>query len=354
MTASVRRQRWTLGVALIAAVVAITGVVGLGSAASAAPLGRAPTPTAPGDEGGTPLIRDVITKASQGYADAKQAVDKSQKRQLQLQLELTKAETKIKEMEPEVALIASASYRSGRISAFSMLLNSSSPDTFLDRAMTLDLLAQRDNAKIATLKEAHDLAKRANDAIDAELAEQQKQMGLMAKQKREAEIALKQVGGQSTGGFVVASSPKANPAPRNSDGGFSGQSCNTKDPTNPGSGCITARTLHMYNETRRLVPGAKQRFVNCYRSGGPYEHPKGRACDWSSERGSFGGDARGADKTYGNNLAAFYVRNADRLGIMYVIWYRQFWSPATGWKYYSGSGGDPSSDHTNHVHVSML
>ena len=41
-----------------------------------------------------------------------------------------------------------------------MLLNSSSPDAFLDRSMTLDLLAQRDNAKIADLKEAHEQAKR--------------------------------------------------------------------------------------------------------------------------------------------------------------------------------------------------
>ena len=54
-------------------------------------------------------------------------------------------------------------------------------------------------------------------------------------------------------------------------------------------------------------------------------------------------------KMYGNNLAAFLIRNADRLGILYVIWYRQIWFPATGWKSYSGA-----SDHTDHVHMSML
>jgi hypothetical protein len=46
---------------------------------------------------------------------------------------------------------------------------------------------------------------------------------------------------------------------------------------------------------------------------------------------------------------AFLVRNADRLGVLYVIWNRQIWFPATGWKSYRGA-----SAHTDHVHVSML
>ena len=63
--------------------------------------------------------------------------------------------------------------------------------------------------------------------------------------------------------------------------------------------------------------------------------------------------ATGADKTYGNNLAAYFIKNADRLGVMYVIWYRQIWMPGTGWKAYSAQGG-PAVVHTNHVHLSML
>ena len=54
-------------------------------------------------------------------------------------------------------------------------------------------------------------------------------------------------------------------------------------------------------------------------------------------------------REYGNNLMAFLVRNADRLGILYVIWNKMIWQPATGWKSYHGP-----SDHTDHVHVSML
>ncbi|MFC0526676.1 coiled-coil domain-containing protein [Phytohabitans kaempferiae] len=344
MTAPVRRRRWSLAVALAAAAaVLLSGVAFVPSGAAAAPK---PTP---GDEGGTPLLRDVLESSSRGYVEAQNAVTKSRNRQLQLTLELRKAEEKIKLMEPEIELVAITSYRNGRIGPMSMLLNSASPDDFLRRAVNLDLLAARDNAKLGELNAALEQARRAKAAIDAELKEEQKQLAIMAKQKSEAEKALKLVGGKATGGFVSATSPVARPAPRNSNGSFSSQSCSADDPTT--GRCITPRTLHMLKETQRL--GFK-RFVNCFRPGGPYEHPKGRACDFSSEQNGFGGDATGNDKLYGNNLAAFLVRNADALGVMYVIWYRQFWSPATGWKSYSGANGDPSSDHTNHVHISML
>lgn len=342
MTASVRR-RWSLGVALVAAVVALSGVV------LAPASGAAAAPAFPGDEGSAPLLDDVIAQASRGYVQAKSAYDKSRERQLHLELELSKAEERIKEMEPEVALLASTSYRNGRVGAMSLLLNSTSPDNFLDRSVTIELFAMRDNAKIAKLNAALVEADRAKKAIDAALKEQRRQLSVLAKQKRDAENAIRQVGGRSTGGFVAATSPVARPAPRNSQGGFSPQGCTANDPTT--GGCVTPRTLHMLKETQRL---GFDRFVSCYRSGGPYEHPKGRACDFSSDENKFGGDATGRDRLYGNNLAAFFVRNASRLGVMYVIWYRQFWSPATGWKSYGGAYGDPSSDHTNHVHISML
>jgi hypothetical protein len=148
---------------------------------------------------------------------------------------------------------------------------------------------------------------------------------------------------------VVARSPVARPAPRDSDGSWPPQACSRPDPTT--SGCVSPRTLHALTEARRAGFG---RFTSCYRSGGPYEHPKGRACDYSAQPRGFGGHAQGVDRTYGNNLAAFFVRNADRLGVLYVIWYRQIWLPTTGWKSYGGAHGDPSSDHTNHVHLSLL
>ena len=73
-----------------------------------------------------------------------------------------------------------------------------------------------------------------------------------------------------------------------------------------------------------------RRHVSCFRTGGPFEHPKGRACDYAAQRDGFGGTATGGDRRYGNDLAAFFVRNADRLGVLYVIWFRQIWFPGNG------------------------
>jgi hypothetical protein len=95
------------------------------------------------------------------------------------------------------------------------------------------------------------------------------------------------------------------------------------------------------------------RFVACFRQQASGEHGKGRACDFAADKSGFGGDATGASRTYGNRLADYFIANASRLGVLYVIWFRRIWLPSSGWKSYSGAGGDPSSDHTNHVHLSM-
>ena len=167
----------------------------------------------------------------------------------------------------------------------------------------------------------------------------------MGKQKTQAEKALALVGGNAlTQGYVDFKSPEAAPAPRNAAGDFPPESCKVPDPTT--AGCITARTLHMYKEVKKA---GFDRFVGCHRNGGPFEHPKGRACDWSLQKRGFSVSHNSDMRRYGNDLMAFLVRNADRLGILYVIWFKQIWFPATGWKSYHG----PSA-HTDHVHVSML
>ncbi len=49
----------------------------------------------------------------------------------------------------------------------------------------------------------------------------------------------------------------------------------------------------------------------------------------------------------------WFVRNADRLAVMYVIWFKQIWMASTGWRAYQSGNGDPSSDHTSYVHLSV-
>ncbi|GAA3955954.1 coiled-coil domain-containing protein [Actinoplanes auranticolor] len=335
-----RPRRWLI--LALAPLAAVTMMLAPASPANAAPDGSSATAD-DGDD--NPLLNDVLDSTGRRYLTAKAAVAKSTKTQLGLALKVKNAEAKRDLLLPEVGAVAAQQYRTGGISTMGFLLNTSSPDGFLKKAVSLEEINALNDGKLRELDQAIDEVTANKTRLDQEVKAQKQNLALMEKQKESAEKALAQVGGKSvTGGFVVAKSRVAAPAPRNSDGEFGPESCNVDDPTT--GGCITARTHHMYKETRKA--GFK-RFVGCHRNGGPFEHPKGRACDWSLQNSGFAPWHNQDTRKYGNNLMAFLVRNADRLGILYVIWNRQIWFPATGWKSYSG----PSA-HTDHVHVSML
>ena len=341
-----RPRRW-LALAL-APLVAVAIV-----AAPAAPAGAAPNPKPTGsaapnedDADEAPLLNDVLESSNRRFVQAKAAVAKSTKAQAQLAAGIKAAEAKRDVLIPEVSAIAAQQYRTGNLSTMSFLLDANSSDEFLTKAVSLEEINSLHDRKLHELNLAITAVATQKANLDTEVRTQKSNLASMAKQKESAEKALALVGGESlTQGFVVASSPVAAPAPRNAEGGFSPEACNQPDPTT--DGCITKRTLHLYEEVKKA---GFNRFVGCHRNGGPFEHPKGRACDWSLQKSGFS-EAHNADmKNYGNNLMAFLVRNADRLGIYYVIWYAQIWFPATNnWHAYHGP-----SNHKDHVHVSLL
>ncbi|WP_436970619.1 coiled-coil domain-containing protein [Micromonospora avicenniae] len=337
-----RRARGPLRDRSRRSLIALLAVVALMLGGGAVPAYAEP------NEGGTKKLRDALTATARAHIEAKQKLDNSKRRQKQLTDQLTGLQVRVDDLSAQVGEVAARSYRMGRLTPASMLLGSASPDAFLERAANLDLMAQRDGKRLRELTETREQARRAKLAIDAEVRQQAKQLAVIAKKKKEAEAALAAVSSGSSGGFGGASSTSAKPAPRNSDGSWPSESCSVNDPTT--SGCITPRTLNALQQTKAA---GYQRYVSCHRSGGDGEHPKGRACDFSAAAGGFKDqNATGGDKAYGDSLAAWHVRNADRLGVLYVIWYRQIWHPGTGWRSYSGSGS-PAASHTNHVHLSM-
>ena len=322
----------------------------LAVAASVLTVAGSPGPASADPEGGGKTLRAALESAAKGYSNAKIKLAASQKRQKQLQTTMVQAQADARKLEAQVGVIAARSYRLGRFNTVSMLLNSSTPDTFLERAYRLDAMAQLDAQTLARYRQEVDLAQRAKQAIDLEVQEQARQVTVLGKKKKEAEQALASVGGGAVaGGFVSANSPLAKPAPRNPDGSWPKESCTVDDPTT--SGCITPRLLNAYQQARAA---GFTHYTSCFSQRDSGEHPKGRACDFSANKSTFENvAASGGDKDYGNRLAAFFVKNADRLGVMYVIWFRQIWMPSTGWRAYSASGG-PSVVHTNHVHLSVL
>ena len=342
---SVRPRRWlTLALAPLVAVALL--------AAPAAPASAEPgdgASASPDELGGSvgknATLDDVLEASNRRFVSAKAAVTKSTAAQRKLANDIKTAEGKRLALLPEVNAIAAQQYQVGQLGTASFLLGSQGSDDFLAKAVSLEEINALHDRKLAELNKAIDAVSSAKASLDAEVKKQQNNLVSMKKQKEAADRALALVGGENlTHGLVLAKSPIAAPAPRNSDGGFSAERCDVDDPTT--GGCITARTAHLLKETQKA---GFDRFVGCHRNGGPFEHPKGRACDWSLQDRGFAVAHNTDMKRYGNNLMAFLVRNADRLGIYYVIWYERIWFPTRGWSAYHG----PSA-HTDHVHVSML
>jgi hypothetical protein len=341
-----RPRRWLM--LALAPLVATTIFVAPVTPALAAPSGTSSTP-AEGDESDD--LSDQLEATNRRFVNAKAAVTASKKNQKALATQIADAEKRRDALIPEVNAIARQQYEFGTLNTLSFLLQANDSSDFIEKAVSLEEINKLHDAKLNELNTALTTITESKTKLDAELKNQTTQLTIQQKQHDSAENQLELLGGGTginktiTNGFVDAVSKVAAPAPRNSEGGFSAESCNQDDPTT--GGCITKRTLHLYQEVKKA---GFNRFVGCHRDGGPFEHPKGRACDWSLQKSGFSVAHNDDMMRYGNDLTAFLVRNADRLGIYYVIWYKQIWFPATGnWHAYHGP-----SDHTDHVHVSLL
>ncbi|BFU47316.1 coiled-coil domain-containing protein [Krasilnikovia sp. MM14-A1004] len=334
------RRLWAT---LLALLVVVSGPVVTGSASAAAPRPLA-APGDTGDEGGTKSLTDALDAASRGFVDARDALARSKQRQRDLAAALQRLDAELGPRQAALDEIVAQSYRTGRLGPMSAMLGASDSGTLLDRADALQSVAIRQDEAMRDLKQTRDGQAQAKLAIDATIRDQQKQLNVMARRKAQAEAALKAAGGgQDAEGPSGGNSTKSATAPSNL-----GTGCTVDDPTT--TGCITPRLLFAMQQAKAA---GFTHFVACFRHQSFGEHPKGRACDFAADKGGFGGVASGASRTYGDRLANFFIGNADRLNVLYVIWFRRIWLPSSGWKAYTRGNGDPSSDHTNHVHLSV-
>ncbi|HKS98444.1 MAG TPA: hypothetical protein VJT31_02850 [Rugosimonospora sp.] len=313
--------------------------------------GQSPATADPGtgpDGATSATLEAQLSAAVRAYNDAKGRLTTAQQRQAALTTQAQATQGRIVTLSNEVDEAVLTAYEGGRIRGFTVLLGSASVSDFLDRATRLQAQLRSDDRVLRDLRATQATYARQRAAIDGEVATQRSQLALMDARRKQAETALAaaQAGTATTGpGGGTAS---ATPAPRNPDGSWPRESCSLPDPTT--SGCLTPRTLHAYQEARKA---GFTHYTSCFRNGGSGEHPLGRACDFSANASTFV-DARatGADKAYGDRLAAWFLANADQLAVLYVIWYKRIWLPGSGWRSYTGDG-TPAGDHYNHVHLSV-
>jgi CHASE3 domain sensor protein len=335
---SQRRRGWAVAVAFFAAVLAVL-------------MPAAPALADPGtnDEGATQSLQDKLEQVATSYYDAKSLLAASQKRQAEITVKLRESQLSLARLTADVGNIAAARYKGSELGVLNGLFTGQgNAQTLLQGAAVADYLVWRDDEQLRRYREARDEAQHQQQLLDAELAIQAKALAELDTQKRAAEKALAAVGGMVTAGYN-GPAQAAQPAPRNGDGSWPRESANINDPTSEGK--ITPRMYHALIEAQLA---GFTRYTHCWRTQSWGEHPKGRACDFSATKGGFENAAAGGDdKAYGTRLAAWAMANAEALGVMYVIWYRQIWMPGIGWRAYSSSS-DPSSAHLNHVHISIL
>ncbi|MBE1535742.1 hypothetical protein [Actinomadura algeriensis] len=95
--------------------------------------------------------------------------------------------------------------------------------------------------------------------------------------------------------------------------------------------------------------------IGCFRStADPQDHGDGRACDFMETTG--GRTPSASALRHGDQVAAYTVANARRLGVSYVIWRQRIWNIARageGWRPMEDRGS-LTQNHYDHVHISVL
>jgi septal ring factor EnvC (AmiA/AmiB activator) len=291
---------------------------------------------------------DNLSQAIEDYLDAQDELASLEQEQEDLEQELEDSAEEVEALHTELEEYAYIAHTTSDFQSTAALLASGDPSDALNAMTMLEFLGESRAERLNELLDRLAEIEATQQTLEDNIAEQEELTAEMEDARDAAAREMAASGGDATSGPSASDAPAAEPAPRNSDGTLPYEGCTEDDPTT--GGCISPRTLHALEQAQ--IAGFT-RYVSCYRSGGSGEHPKGRACDFSAQAGSFGGDATGGDYDYGQNLAAWFTENASELGVQYVIWYRQIWFPSSGWRSYSGAYGDPSSDHTNHVHLSI-
>ena len=112
---------------------------------------------------------------------------------------------------------------------------------------------------------------------------------------------------------------------------------------------LTAKTIAVHRSARKAFPQVKN--VGGWYQSNAGEHPLGRAIDimvpnYKSAEG----------RELGYSIAAWAKKNARALNINYVVWRQHIWNiqrDKEGWRFMADRGDD-SSNHMNHVHISVF
>lgn len=177
-------------------VVVVTAVAG----AAAALTPAAPAGARPGDGPGSASSRSADARIDRLYEQAESATEKYNaaaeraselRRQVEhVQERAARGQAKVNSLRTGLASLAGAQYRSGGLDPALALILSEDPDSYLDKAATLDRIGSRQQHKLSRLKSAQRTLKQQRAEAGTKLAELERQRAELKRHKKAVQKKL--------------------------------------------------------------------------------------------------------------------------------------------------------------------
>ncbi|WP_026120652.1 coiled-coil domain-containing protein [Nocardiopsis potens] len=235
-----------------------------------------------------------------------------------------KTQEEVDDAREQVQQLAIASYTSGGLDPSLTVFVEEDPQLLIDQAQLIGHLSANHQERIDALEQAIERDEKARDNAQAKADEVQEDLDELEGRREEVQR-------------LIAEHPQQEMGPPDS---------------------LTPRTRQMRDViTEKFGENRKHGGVGCYRPDGGYvvgEHPKGRACDFMVDKnGQMPSEEQIA---HGQEIADWAQDNAERLGIMYIIYRQQIWDirrSDEGWRDMADRGSI-TENHFDHVHISMF
>ncbi|NRQ40324.1 hypothetical protein HII36_52160 [Nonomuraea sp. NN258] len=235
----------------------------------------------------------------------------------------------------ELRAMAVAQYKGGEPNQVAAITAAADPAALLRRMALSGHLVKLQESRLSGYAQVRDTHQQAMDEAAARATELAATVKELDKRKKKAEKLIEKIKDRID---LLYKAPGLRP-----DGTFVPQL-----PSGPDNITSRMRLVKSLIGERFDVPYG----IGCYRAiqdGG--EHPLGRACDFMLSRG--GAMPTAAEIERGWEISNWAIKNAKRLGIMYVIYRQRIWHVRTGaWRTMTDRGGT-TANHYDHPHISV-
>lgn len=315
----------------------LTMLVAIAVAIAPAPVAAqaSPKPTVKQLKKELSALQKESDKLITDYYSSRVALQKVEKTEKAARDRLKAAQEVLDRESTQLRLMGLQQYISGEPNLPNMFSGGGDPEALLTRLALSQHVVDLQNARLRGFAQVRDEHKRAQQEAATREEELRTTLQDLEKRKTKAEKLIDKIKDKIEQLYEVPGARR--------DGTFVPQLPSGEDNITP-----RMRLVKMLVKERFEVPFG----IGCYRTiqdGG--EHPLGRACDFMLSRG--GSMPSAAEVARGYKICDWVVKNAKRLGIMYVIYRQRIWHVRTGaWRTMSDRGGT-TANHYDHPHISV-